>query len=238
MTYRRFAMQLRPRLVVAWLFLASDFANDAAFQSWRREGQGVDYESFRNGFARRQRKQAEYVSPLTLLQTLQFGRLLEKSWLYARATDSLSGNPVQDRYRFTDGSDVVFDQYTLEFAAAPASLNDPRIEDLFTSLKKLQDVVDRERSQLLIALVPSKEELFGVPSSAASLNVVGRTKQRLRDAKVQFLDLYGAIQDAATVQSPYYSDDMHMNAFGSAVVAQEFVIWFNAHHRERRALSE
>jgi hypothetical protein len=81
---------------------------------------------------------------------------------------------------------------------------------------------------LLVMLIPSKEELFGVNASARALNIVSRTRQRLEEAKFLVLDLYPAIRQGGARHSPYFTRDIHLNEYGNRIVADQFVAWFRS----------
>jgi hypothetical protein len=220
--YRRFGVGLHPRLVVACLYLASDFDNDLRFHSWLRQGRGIDYNSYRLGFQRTQDTRWAFHP----------GRLLERSWLFGMGQEIVwrwigRNNRIQDRYHFADGTEVLFDRCKVEFATEAVAANDARIDALLMSLEKLRDLVVQHDATLLVLLIPSKEELFGISASAGAFNAVAYTRQRLQEAKFSVLDLYPAIRQGGAKQSPYFSQDIHLNEYGNRIVAEQFVAWFN-----------
>jgi hypothetical protein len=222
--YRRFSARWRPSLVVACLFLASDFENDFQFRSWLRDGRGQDYNAFRLMLARTARDKG-------LLQ-----RVLDNSWLL----DSLPQvvfhpfqheGRVENRYRFPDGTEILFERHALEFAATPAAPDDPRLQPFLQSIIKLRDLAESGDAKFLVMLIPSKEELFGVPPSAAQENLAARTKQRLATMQLAVLDLYPALEQRGARQAPFYSQDIHLNALGNRIVAEELAGWLNRNLR-------
>jgi lysophospholipase L1-like esterase len=229
--YRRFGRPLRPRIVVAGLYLAADFDNDMKFRAWLKEGRGTDYNQFRTAYGARVAGRPEYASPMTLLLNLELGRLLEKSRLYLRAADfagRLTSDSGGDLYHFADGTTTFLDRVKIEFASAAASPDDPRIDALMRALERLKILAAETRSDLVVMLIPSKEELFGVSPEVASRNIVARTRQRLVEAHVPLIDLYPAIRAAAAQQAPYFEDDIHLNAYGNRVAAEEFIAWLSS----------
>jgi hypothetical protein len=216
--YRRFGVELQPRLVVACLYLAADFDNDLQFTSWLREGHGTDYDAFRVNVAASQGKW--YTFPLE--------QYLEQSWFYGMGKEAAHRwvQDSNDRYRPADGTEILLFRRTLEFALSPAERNDPRIEALLASVEKLRNEVSRQGGRLLVMLIPSKEELFGVPATAEPFSVTARTRQRLQEASLPLLDLYPTLKQAAAVQAPYFRHDIHLTTYGNEVVARAFVDWF------------
>jgi SGNH hydrolase-like domain, acetyltransferase AlgX len=218
--YRTFGMSLHPRHVVTVLYLASDFENDRHFSSWIAAGQTGNYNDFRLGMAR----------AATDTRRANLKGYAEKSWVYVLCRNFirrlLGLRDFPERYRFADGSEVLFSRNTVEFAMAEAALNDLAVERLMASLEKMRNVVVQSGSTLSVVLLPSKEELFAVPPAATTANLVSRARERLLKAGFAVLDLYPAIRDAGLSKSPYFRTDAHFNEYGHRVVAEAFVAWF------------
>jgi hypothetical protein len=231
--YRRYRDRLKPQLVVAGLFLASDFDNDLQFRGWQREGHGADYNEFRTAYWRKVTGRPEYVDPVTLFTSLRWGALAQKSRLYLRIEDLLTPRRGIDRHQFPDGTEVVLDGEKISFAAAPAQPDDVRVEALMEAVTRLRSEVKGDEAELLIMLIPSKEELFGVSAEARAHNVVAQARRRIIEAGVPLLDLYPVMQQAGALQAPYFAEDIHLNAYGNRVVAEALVAWWNAHHDDR-----
>jgi hypothetical protein len=213
---------LHPRLVVACLYLATDYENDLHFDSWLREGKKIDYDKYRVAF--RQTHDTRW--------GLGPDRLFERSWLLGMGRELVlswipGADRFPDRHRFPDGKEVLLYKPTTEFAAEAATGDDGRIEAMLNSLKKLRDFALQHNAALLVMLIPSKEELFGVNASLRAHNIVSRTRQRLEDAKFAVLDLYPALEKAGAGQSPYFRLDIHLNEYGNRIVAEQFVAWFH-----------
>jgi hypothetical protein len=221
--YRRFGAGLQPHLVVACLYLAADFANDLHFDSWLREVKKTDYNDYRLEFRKTHDTRSAFDPE----------PLFERSWLLGMARElvirSIAGkNHIPDRYLFPDGTEVLFDGNKLQFAAESVATDDGRIGALLKSVEKLRDLVARHDGKLLVVLIPSKEELFGVSASRRDRNLVSRTRQRFEDAKLPVLDLYPAILKSGAKQSPYFGLDIHLNEYGNRIVAEHFVAWFHS----------
>jgi hypothetical protein len=221
--YQRFGAGLRPRLVVACLYLAADFDNDLHFQSWLREGKNTDYNNYRLKF--RETHETRWA--------LDLDRLFERSWLLGMARELVVGwvageHRTPDRHHFPDGTEVLLYRPTIEFAAEAVAAHDARIDSMVNDLEKLRELVVHHDAEFLVMLIPSKEELFGVNASTRALNIVSRTRQRLEEAKFPVLDLYPAIQQGRARQSPYFTRDIHLNEYGNRIVAEQFVAWFHS----------
>jgi hypothetical protein len=125
----------------------------------------------------------------------------------------------RDRYRFADGSEILLTYQSERFAATPVAADDPRLDDLVASLETMRTDVERAGGALLVVLVPSKEELFGVPRTAIASNFVARARTRLGEAGFPVLDLYPVVRHAGRDHSPYFRTDSHFNVAGNRVVA-------------------
>jgi SGNH hydrolase-like domain, acetyltransferase AlgX len=217
--YRKFGVGLHPRTVVACLYLGSDFDNDLHFHSWRLQGRSTDYNTFRLTFAAAQHERG------------WIQRQLSRSWLLGMTEETVltrveGSQYLSPRHRFADGSEMLFDEHALHFAAAPASPHDARIGALMMSLERLRRLVEQDGATLLIVLIPSKEELFGVPAASASTNVVARTRERVRQSTLAVLDLYPVIQ-RSTAEAPYFREDIHLTEYGNRVVAAKLAAWLS-----------
>jgi hypothetical protein len=226
-TYRRFGAGLQPRWVVSCLYLASDFDNDLRFSSWLRNGKNIDYNSYRLGF--RQAHDTRW--------TFHPGRLFERSRLLGMGREIvlrwIAGETrLPDRHSFPDGTEVLLYRPTIEFAAEAVAAGDTRIEAMLDALQRLRDFVARNQAELLVMLIPSKEELFGVSASISAHNIVSQLREGLEKAKFSVLDLYPAILKGGVSRSPYFRRDIHLNEYGNRIVAEQFVAWFHTHTRE------
>jgi hypothetical protein len=222
--YRRFGGGWRPSIVVSCLFLASDIENDVHFLSWLREGRRTEYNKFRLDLAR----EARYRGVVQ--------RVLDKSWLLnfgQQVARRVTGDEhVEPRYRFADGTEILFERHAQEFATAQAAADDARIAPFLASVRQLQQiVVETSGAPLLLMLIPSKEELFGTANSATRVNLAARIKDRLILLNMPVLDLYPPIQRGGAVRTPYFSHDIHLNAFGNRIVADAFARWFERNQR-------
>ena len=133
---------------------------------------------------------------------------------------------IPDRYRFDDGSQILLNRDTLAFAMDNAAPEDARIEELLVSLDKMRKLVAQGASTLSVVLMPSSDELFGLPAGVPAGNLVLRTRQRLQEAGFAVLDLYPALRRAGQTRSPYFRTEGHFNEYGHRVAAETFVSWF------------
>ena len=217
--YSRFGGEWHPDVVVSCLFLASDFENDGHFLSWLRDGRNSDYNTFRLRLARAERDRG------------LFQRFLDNSLVLDRVIQPIARRiagkeDLEDRHRFADGTEILFERHALEFAAATTATEDPRLDTFMGAIERLRALVEQSGARLLVMLIPSKEELFAVPASSTRLNLASRLRQRLAATSLPVLDLYPALRQRGATQSPYFPLDAHLNAHGNRIVAEEFAAWF------------
>jgi hypothetical protein len=214
--YEKFGIGLNATLVVACLYLASDLQNDVSFHLWQQNPTG-SYNDFRLNLDRR----------FDEGNTYHPGRILKRSRVISTGWDSMrrwfSGD--DQRFRFADGTEILFDSRKLEFAANAVEADDSAVNHTMGSLAQLQSLVAQQKTKLLVMLIPSKEEIFGVEPTLQDRNAVARLRQRLRDSRMPVLDLYPAIRHRGTLHSPYFSWDIHLNGYGNRVIAEEFLAW-------------
>jgi hypothetical protein len=86
-----------------------------------------------------------------------------------------------------------------------------------------------QHAALVVMLIPSKEEIYGPGDAPDGTSTVDRVRQRLHAANIPMVDLYPALRAGGTTQSPYFSRDIHLNAYGHRIVAEQFVTWFHNH---------
>jgi lysophospholipase L1-like esterase len=225
--YQRFGRALHPSIVVAGWYLASDVNNDERFHTWLREGQGTDYNNFRlHVFS--QKKHAKNSEGSLHIKRLRNSRL------YGMGKELLlrwfgKDPALPDSFRFANGEEIVFDKRALEFAAQAIAANDARIDPLFTSLEQLRALVLSQHAALVVMLIPSKEELYGPGGAPDGTSTIDRVRQRLHETNMPVVDLYPVLRARGAVQSPYFSQDIHLNAYGHRIVAEQFLAWLHNH---------
>ena len=216
--YRRFGGDWHPDVVVSCLFLASDVENDFHFITWLRDGQGTDYNAYRLRLGRAERNRG------------LFQRVLDHSLILDRAAQPVlrwieGRDYLETRFRFADGTEILFERHALEFATAPTAADDPRLDRFVGSMERLRALVEQSGAELLVMLIPSKEELFGADAATTRLNLASRMKKRLAATSLSVLDLYPSLQQGGAARAPYYAQDFHLNAYGHRIVAEEFAHW-------------
>jgi hypothetical protein len=216
--YRRFSGGWHPDLVLSGLYLASDVENDLHFLSWRRDGQGTDYDTYRIQLAR------------AMHSRTRLDRFLDRSVVFNWPIDVLlgwvdGGGNAKRRFRSADGAEMLFGRNGHEFVLAPALPDDPRLDIFSSSVDHLREVVEQSGARLVLVLIPSKSELFAVDASLTTLNLASRLKERLRATGLPVIDLYPVLQQRGIMRAPYFRLDGHLNEYGNQIVADELAAW-------------
>ncbi len=142
---------------------------------------------------------------------------------------ALPSSDLPETYRSADGAVIDLDRSVLEFAAAPAESDDPRIEAMLDSLGKIKALAAGQGAQVLVVLVPSKEELFGLPSQVAAANIVAGAKERLLQAGYPVVDLYPPLRRAGAAEAVFFPADIHLNQMGNRLAAEALDRWLRTH---------
>lgn len=218
--YRRFGRSLRPRIVVAGWYLASDLGGVERFTEWLRDRQGEGYEEFRRHDAT--------PPPANKRRLAPHRWLLRHSWFLAITHERLrrwSGRsrPGPESLRFPNGDEVLFQQKALDFALDHGPGATPRVEESMKSLERLRAQLDADGAELIVMLIPSKEELFAPGARPEGPPEVAELRRRLLAQGVELLDLYPALRAAGAQGSPYFRRDIHLNNFGHRIVADQIV---------------
>jgi hypothetical protein len=203
------------------VYLASDIDNDRHFLTWVRQGKTGDYNELRLRLAR------ESTDP----RASTLAGTAEKSWLYVLGRNLVcgwlpNGSCLPERHRFPDGSEILFSRRAIATMIDEVPPNDERIEQLLASFESMRTVVVQGGGTLSVVLIPSAEEVFGVPDSVWPTPLVSRLMARLQTAGFSVLDLRPAIRSAGETRSPYFRLDHHFNEYGNRVVAEAFASWF------------
>jgi hypothetical protein len=211
---RRYGPELGPSRVVACWYLASDLDGDVQFHEWL-DGRGdEDFNTFRLAFGRRAGN-GERLSGLE--RRLQYQPLY--LWAQSLIEPMRSGERRYiHRRTFEDGSVQLLDRAKIRFARHAYAGTDREILNLERALDDMRALSASLGAELLVVLIPSKEELFAVGNGPGVNRAVTLARNLLQERGVPFVDLYAPLRD--TARSPYFMRDIHLNAHGNAIAAQ------------------
>ena len=77
----------------------------------------------------------------------------------------------------------------------------------------------------MVALLPSKEELYAAEAYPAVLRSVQEVKAELEARRLAVLDLYPAFRERGREVPPFYRADIHLNELGNQIAADEIASW-------------
>ena len=101
-------------------------------------------------------------------------------------------------------------------------------ETFFGPLDQLRTAVGAAGARFVVALLPSKEELYGAEAFPAVLRPVEDVKAELEARQLPILDLYPAFRELGREKPPFYRIDIHLNELGNQIVADAIAGWIEA----------
>ena len=236
---RDFGSPLQPPLVI-WQFFGNDFNDDYGLAVSRGELEPLDAPTVESG---------ENVRGGSIRDWLR-GR----SVLFAVAETVLTGQrhdldavgqQFEDRYeaRLATGEVLRFGQpYEPQAMDMERPSNQAGYEISRESFEAARDLVANWGGQLMVALVPTREEVY----SSLTAQAMGADLTAIQSARLAMLELcadlevpcYDALADlqVASVENPllYYVDDMHLNARGNRIFSELVHDWLSAQNLLRR----
>lgn len=228
-----FAKPLTPPLVI-WQFFGNDFNDDYGLFSANGKLAPLEEEMAED----------QTVAEPSGLQSWLRGR----SALYAVLESILSAGQgyrdpgaaqFDDRYSATlSGGEQLYFGQTYEPSAMDMSrtVNQAGFEISHAAFAAAQELVSSWGGQLVVVLVPTREEVYQSLTAAA----MGDDLDKIGSARLAMLELcaelgltcYDALADlknrAATGELLYYSDDLHLNPLGNRVFAELLHKWLDA----------
>jgi len=222
--YRKFGASFRPRLVVSCIYLAADLKGELQFDAWLKESTKTDYQSFRLSFGNKLRPKSFWA------------RVQGRCFLCGKMTElALRWTGLPDRFSFPTGQEVLLDIDNLRFFAETLSPQDRRLALILDSLREIRALAEGQGAELLVMLIPSKEEIYGGVSIPEVLEQDHTLEQCLRQQKFSVLSLYDAIATRGRDQAAFFTHDIHLNAYGNQIVADRLVKWLKAETSKSRS---
>jgi lysophospholipase L1-like esterase len=223
LAYRRYVAPLRPELVIAVVGVAWDIDNTLHFARWQTEPPGTDFTEYRLGFGEKPQTSWEVVKGhLARSHLVRAG--------YGSIKPLFNGTPLLEQVTFANG-DTTFLSARAQRRLAQG-MERPGAPDLraifFGSLDQLRTEVGAAGGRLVVALLPSKEELYGAEAFPAVLRSVEEVKAELEARQLSILDLYPAFRELGRQKSPFYRADIHLNELGNQIVADAIAGWIEA----------
>jgi hypothetical protein len=210
--YEAFGVALAPKLVVAGFFPANDFWDTARFAAWQQIPDRTNFLLWRDfgvvdadriGVVARVMK-SSYVGSLLWAATVGNAETYGK------------GAVVHDT---RDGS-VVLMPAALDRVRSRAQPDRPEFVQAFEALARLRDAVAARGGQLLIVLLPSKEEVYLPLLGLLHDDPMAPVRRALQDLGVPWLDVTRPLRErAATGEQLFFRVDGHPNRVGYELIA-------------------
>ncbi|MBP8925928.1 MAG: hypothetical protein KBG75_08735 [Pseudomonadales bacterium] len=218
--FQRYGVELVPRLVVACLYLASDIEGDEYFRAWLADSEGMEYNRFRLSFDRRQ----DARSGRNFMRRFQYNPLF--AWLQSMVEPHLWGESrIMHRRLMPDGNELFFQRDMVRFAQQIYSNDEKQLLEVSAAVESLRKLAITNGAALAVVLIPSKEELFAVDQGSQGSGAAAIVQQQLRKLDIPVLDLYPILRKHAASRTPYFTRDIHLNAYGNQVVADALLQW-------------
>ncbi len=231
LAYRKYAAPLRPRLVIATLWLTWEIDNTLKFEDWLDDNPRPDFTTYRLSY--KQEHAVDETSAPTRAESLRgsLRELANRSRLLRAVLQrikSLRGTrePIE-RVVLAEGGVMYLsardEQRLMTGWRRPGT---PDIRNIFFEpLEQLQAEVESNGGQFLVVLFPSKEELFAAEVFPEILEPVRQARIELAARHIPTLDLYPVLQNAGISQPVFFLIDMHPNARGHRIVADALAQW-------------
>ena len=125
-----------------------------------------------------------------------------------------------------DGNELFFQRDMVRFAQQTYSGDEkPLLECLGQQSRDLRKLAITNGATLAVVLIPSKEELFAVDQGSQANGAAAIVQRQLRKLDIPVLDLYPILAEHAASRTPYFTRDIHLNAYGNQVVADALLQW-------------
>ncbi|MFB3903563.1 MAG: SGNH/GDSL hydrolase family protein [Acidobacteriota bacterium] len=203
LAYRKYGAGLFPSVVLAFLYAAADITNSEHFERWRKEAPHADYNRFRLDLGRKE--------PRAWLDRLRLAGVISSRFE--------TEEPGAQEVNLPDSSRVFLDESTLAYVRH--GVKTEQIERLIRPLVQLRELAESQGATAYVVLIPSKEEIF-----TRSYSVADTVRGAMRRAGIDYLDLYPLMGLNAIATSPYFCRDIHLNDYGSRLVADYLTDWF------------
>lgn len=225
--YRKFVAPLRPRIVVATLWITWEIDNSLKFHDWLDDDpRPTDFTSYRLAYRVTESKSAEVDTTGSASWREDLRGLIRNSRVLDGLHDwskSLRGIREPVEQVALDSGEILNvsarDQKRLLRGWERPAMPDIR-QVFFEPLEQMQAEVEAQGGRFLVVLFPCKEELYGAEVFPELLVPVEQTRVELEARGIPTLDLYPEFTKSAHSRAAFYPNDMHMNALGHEMTAQ------------------
>jgi lysophospholipase L1-like esterase len=223
LAYRTYVEPLRPTLVIAVVGVAWDIDNTLHFARWRTELPESDFTAYRFSYGQTHPTRWEIMK-----RSLAKSRLLRTG--YGSIKPLFNGSPFLEQLTFANGATIFLSaRAQRRLAQGMDRPGAPNLrETFFGPLDQLRTKVGAAGGRFVVALLPSKEEIYGAEAFPAVLRPAEDVKAELETRQVPILDLYPAFREVGHEKPPFYRTDIHLNEFGNQIVADAIAGWIQS----------
>jgi hypothetical protein len=220
LAYRRYVEPLQPGLVIAIVCVTWDIDNTLHFERWRTERADTDFTQYRMTYGDTHESRWQLVK-----NQLARSHLVRAG--YGSIRSLRNGTPLLDQVTFANGDTIFLS--TREQKRLAQGLERPGASSLreifFRPLEALRTEVEAYGGRFVVALLPSKEELYAAEGFPAVLRPIQEVRAELEARELPVLDLYPAFHALGQERPPFYRADIHLNELGNQIVADAIARW-------------
>ena len=247
------AVKLRPRTVIVGFYFGNDL-----FDTYNMVRSNKHWSNYKNVGTANLAQGGELIWPRKTGKFLGGLRdwLSRHSIVYVLVTQRSIFDFIRDREITTQGgsnSDIVRyrdEKHQVDFNLAIRFLNlrDPRLQNAMQVtghiMSDIQGIAEKKGMRLIIALIPTKERVYGkliqqagyrekYPQLADTLDQEDRARvwmiNLLRQLRIETVDLLPALEAAVSDHDLYPRADPHPNNYGTRVIAQAIDDYLKVH---------
>ncbi len=223
--YTKFLQRARPRVVIVAVWVASDVDNAVEFTQWLRDGSPPHFTTYRLTFGS---THAGFAPLNAVRDQLSSSYLLRAVYYGIRRLGR--DHDVRETVAFSDGQQIYLSVRAQHRLAAGAARPGFDLDtDFVAPLVRLREAVESDGGEFLVALLPSKEEIYGAASYPAVLHTVRDVRTAMDAAGLPVLDLYPLFRERGQWRAPFYARDIHFTAYGNQLVANALSRWVLDH---------
>jgi hypothetical protein len=212
--YETFGVALRPQVLLYGLFPGNDVRDAGLFDRWLKAGSPGSYDVWH--FFEGEVPGLEY-GIKSILERSYLLTLMHEAWQLYQAPSPFWGRTLT----LPDGSRLRLVPSILASNTAGAHPDHPDFQLVLQAVEDTQTLAQVHGTQLLVLLLPSKEEVYLPTIGAPSPDPVSPFRRAFEERGIASLDLTpGFRQQAREGKGLFFEVDGHPNAAGYALIAE------------------